>query len=101
MWTFNLKKDFLYLKLFLALRLSQMYLMTMSHLLIFTSVFEVIRLEIFVLQISNNEPSLGKSFEHEMFRQHHQGQGHFTLQALTAPAGERGREGGGVSLLLG
>ena len=62
MWTFILKKDFLYLKLFLGLRLSQIYLMAMSHLLIFASVFEVIRLKIFFLKISNNEPSLGKSF---------------------------------------
>ena len=34
--------------------------MAMSHILILTSVFEVIRLKIFFRQILNNEPSLGK-----------------------------------------
>ena len=36
--------------------------MAMSDLLILTSVFEVIRIQIFFLQIQNNEPSLLKSF---------------------------------------
>ena len=59
--TFVLKVALLVIKIFLAVRLSQIYPKAMSNLFISTFVFQTIRIKVDYLEMANNKPSLSSN----------------------------------------